>query len=181
MQDGRFSKLSHFWHVRFFFEGFLPQNNSNVLVEWLNVFRILQRLFCKGYFAKPFCKGYSLCMHYILCKMADLENFLNSRIYGVFASGFLHRQLLCSCGIVFRMFLGFLIFDPNWPLCKGYSLCLCYSLCKVVDFQNCLISRIFGVFWAVFWTDNSYVLVELFFDVFGIFNFWFKLTTFQRL
>ena len=40
----------------------------------------------------------------------------------------------------FEMFLGILIFDPKWGFCMGYSLCV------MADFQNGLISRIFGVF-----------------------------------
>ena len=40
----------------------------------------------------------------------------------------------------FDMFFGILIFDPKWGICKGYSLCM------MADFQNGLISRIFGVF-----------------------------------
>ena len=35
-----------------------------------------------------FCKGYSLCI------MADFENGLTSRIFGVFSSVFLHRTTL---------------------------------------------------------------------------------------
>ena len=48
----------------------------------------------------------------------------------------------------FDMFFGILIFDPKWGFCMGYSLCM------MADFQNGLISRIFGVFWAVFCTEQ---------------------------
>ena len=59
------------------------------------------------------------------------------------------------------MFFAFLIFDPNLPFCKGYSLCMDYSLCKMAAFQNGLISRIFGVFSSGFFAKNNcYVLVE---------------------
>ena len=37
------------------------------------------------YLKRRFCMGYSLCM------MADFENGLISRIFGLFSSGFLHR------------------------------------------------------------------------------------------
>ena len=37
-------------------------------------------------------------------------------------------------------FFGILIFDPKSKFCMGYSLCM------MADFQNALISRIFGVF-----------------------------------
>ena len=40
----------------------------------------------------------------------------------------------------FDMFFGILIFDLNWGFCMGYSLCM------MADFQNALISPIFGVF-----------------------------------
>ena len=38
------------------------------------------------------------------------------------------------------MFFGILIFEPKWGFCMGYRLCM------MTDFQNDLISRIFGVF-----------------------------------
>ena len=44
------------------------------------------------------------------------------------------------CRIDFDMFFGILIFDPKWGFCMGYSLCM------MADFQNALISPIFGVF-----------------------------------
>ena len=42
--------------------------------------------------------------------------------------------------IDFDMFFGILIFDPKSGFCMGYSLCM------MADFQNALISRIFGIF-----------------------------------
>ena len=42
----------------------------------------------------------------------------------------------------FDMFFGIIIFDPKW------GFCMCYSLCMMADFQNALISGIFGVFWS---------------------------------
>ena len=52
-------------------------------------------------------------------------------------------------------FFGILIFDPNRQFCKGYSLC------KMADFQNGLISGLFGVFSSGFFAQNySNVLVE---------------------
>ena len=44
------------------------------------------------------------------------------------------------CRKDFDMFFGILIFDPKSGFCMGYSLCM------MADFQNALISRIFGVF-----------------------------------
>ena len=38
--------------------------------------------------------GYSLCMGYSLCEMADFQNGPIFRIFGVFWSGFFHRTTL---------------------------------------------------------------------------------------
>ena len=50
--------------------------------------------------------------------------------------------------MIFRMdfdrFFGILIFDLKWGFCMGYSLCM------LGDFQNALISRIFGIFSSSF-------------------------------
>ena len=40
----------------------------------------------------------------------------------------------------FDMFFGILFFEPKWGFCMGYSLCM------MADFENALISGIFGVF-----------------------------------
>ena len=63
------------------------------------------------------------------------------------------------------MFSWMLIFDPNWPFCKGYSPCM------MADFQNRLISRIFGVFSNGFlhrtsltWLKNRFVACFLEFE-----------------
>ena len=48
------------------------------------------------------------------------------------------------CRMDFDMFFGILIFDPKSKFSMGYSLCM------MADFQNDLISPIFGVFWSGF-------------------------------
>ena len=48
------------------------------------------------------------------------------------------------CRMDLDMFFGILIFEPKLGFCMGYSLCM------ITDFQNGLISRIFGVFWSGF-------------------------------
>ena len=48
----------------------------------------------------------------------------------------------------FDMFFGILIFEPKWGFCMSYSLCM------IADFQNALISRIFGVFSSGFCTEQ---------------------------
>ena len=99
-------------------------------------FRIVSRTFLAVWNCDsnwPFCQVYSL------CKMADFQNGLISRMLGVFSSGFLHRTTLKCFRIFFRRFFANWVLDPNWPFCKVYSLC------KMADFQNGLISQIFGV------------------------------------
>ena len=73
--------------------------------------------------------------------MAIFGNFQNGLIFQilpVFSSGFLHRTTR-----LFIIFLAFLIFDPKWGFCKGYSLCL---VAIFGNFQNGLIFRILAVF-----------------------------------
>ena len=48
------------------------------------------------------------------------------------------------CRMDFDMFFGILNFDPKRRFCMGYSLCM------MADFQNGIISRIFGVLWSGF-------------------------------
>ena len=48
------------------------------------------------------------------------------------------------CRMDFDMFFAILIFDPKSTFCMGYRLWM------MADFQNALISRIFGVFWSGF-------------------------------
>ena len=44
------------------------------------------------------------------------------------------------CRMDFDLFFVILIFEPKSGFCMGYSLCM------MADFENALISRIFGVF-----------------------------------
>ena len=68
-----------------------------------------------------------------------------SVIFGVFSNGFLHRTILnVVVESIFAYFFGILIFDPNRQFCKGYSLS------KMTDFQDGLISGIFGAFYGGF-------------------------------
>ena len=91
-----------------------------------------------------FCMGYSLWM------MADFQNGLLSRIFGVFWSGFFAQnkyKWFVEC--ILTCFLKILIFDPKWGFCMGFSLCM------MGNFENALISRIFVVFWSVFFAQNK--------------------------
>ena len=79
----------------------------------------------------------------------------------------------------FAPFWHFYFFNPNWPFCMGYSPCI---LANFGHFQNAFISRILGVFWSGFlhtttlmWSYNHFS------HLFGIFNFWPKLTILHGL
>ena len=89
-------------------------------------------------------------MGYSLCMMADFPNGLISRIFSVFWSGFVLRTTLNDLETLFDMFFGILTFDPKWGFCMGYSLC------RMADFQNGLISRIFSVFLSGFFAQNNF-------------------------
>ena len=82
----------------------------------------------------PFCMGYRL------TKMEDLQNALISRLFGVFARGFLHRTTLCIPQNHFQPVFGKKRLKITCPFCMGYRLT------KMEDLQNALISRLFGVF-----------------------------------
>ena len=56
-----------------------------------------------------------------------------SNISGLFWANSSIQQLYCACRVVFRMFLAILMFDPNSPFCKGYSL---YMVAIFATFQN---------------------------------------------
>ena len=77
--DGRFSKSSHFSNIWCFLTRFFAQSNSNVIKETLFRMFFLISIFDVKW---PFCQGYSL------CTMADVQNRLISRIFGVFSSSF---------------------------------------------------------------------------------------------
>ena len=132
----------------------------------------------------PFGKGYSLCMGSTLCLKWPILKILSFLEYlVVFRASFFTEQLQCSCGIVFRMFLAFLIFDPKRPFCKAYSLCMGYTLClkwpifKILSFLEYLV-----VFPACFFHRTTLMFLwNCFSHVSGIVNFSPKLTIWQRL
>ena len=82
----------------------------------------------------PFCLGYRL------TKMEDLQNALISRLFGVFAGGFMHRTTLCIPQNHFQHVFAKKKLKITCPFCMGYRLT------KMEDLQNALISRLFGVF-----------------------------------
>ena len=84
-QNGGSSKCSHILTIWCFCTRFFAQNNS------MHSVANFQRVFAKKKLkiTCPFCMGYRL------TKMEDLQNALISRLFGVFAGGFLHRTTLC--------------------------------------------------------------------------------------
>ena len=81
----------------------------------------------------------SFCMGYRLTKMEDLQNALISRLFGVFARGFLHRATLCIPQNHFQHVFAKKKLKITCPFCMGYRLT------KMEDLQNALISRLYGV------------------------------------
>ena len=82
----------------------------------------------------------SFFMGYRLTKMEDLQNALISRLFGVFARGFLHRTTLCIPQNHFQHVFAKKKVENNWVIFHGLQTY------KMEDLQNALISRLFGVF-----------------------------------
>ena len=61
------------------------------------------------------------------------------------------------------MLFAILIFDPDWPLCKGYSLCI---VAIFANFQNGLISQILVAFWSRFLHKKSLMACRVFYRMF---------------
>ena len=77
----------------------------------------------------PFCKGLSLCMGYSFWKRENFKYRLISRIFKAFSSSFFFAQNNCNVFVEwFSHFFTFLVFDLNWPSCKGYSRFLTWFL-----------------------------------------------------
>ena len=107
------------------------------------------------------------------------SNALIFRILGVFCSGFLHTTTLMWSYNHFSHLFGIFNFWPKLTICMGYSPCI---LANFGHFQNALIFRILGVFWSGFlhtttlmWSYNHFL------HLFGVFNFWPKLTILHGL
>ena len=83
---------------------------------------------------------------------ANFQNGLIFRILAVFWSRFLHNTTVCASTAVFCMLLAILIFDPNLPPSKGYSLCI---VAIFANFQNGLISQILAAFRSRFLHKTS--------------------------
>ena len=81
----------------------------------------------------------------------------------------MQKIFYCSCKIILSIFLEKNFFDPTCPFCMGYRLT------KMVDFQNALISGIFGFFcYGLFAQKISIVFMESFLACFWkkMFFYW---------
>ena len=95
----------------------------------------------------PFCMGYRL------TKMEDLQNALISRLFGVFAGGFLHRTTLCIPQNHFQHVFAKKKVENNLPILHGLqtyqnggsSKCSFRRISRLFG-VFALISRLFGVF-----------------------------------
>ena len=132
VHGGRFLKWSHFSNIWCFCDWF-------IFTEQL--YMICRMDFDMSFGVLIFDPKCVFCMRYSLCIMADFQNGVISRVCLVFFRAvFCTKVVQIICRIHFDTFFGILVFDLKWGFCMGYSLWI------MADFQNGLISRIFGVF-----------------------------------
>ena len=115
--------------------------------------------------------------------MADFQNPLISRVFGVFSNWFLHWSTLMFLWNCFSHVFGILNFWPKQTLLQTLEpLHGLYPLPQMADFQTPLISPKFGVFSSFFSHRTTLMFLwNRFSHVSGIFNFSPKLTIWQRL
>ena len=108
-QNGGSSKCCHISTIQCFCTWFFAQNNSTHSVESFSA------CFCekKLKITCPFCMGYRL------TKMEDLQNAVTSRLFGVFARGFLHRTTLCIPQNHFQHVFAKKKVENNLPILHG--------------------------------------------------------------
>ena len=105
-------------------------------------------------------------MGYNLCKMGDFQNGLISQIFRVFSRFIAQNNSNgCFCRMVFRIFLEFLIFDPNWPFCKAIAFPWAITFARWLIFKKVSFLQHLVFFRAVFCTEHS-VFVECSFCMF---------------
>ena len=114
---------------------------------------------------RPFCTGYiafAWAIAFTRWPIFKIVSFLEYLV--LFPVVFLHRTTLVFLYNRFAHVFGHFNFSPNQTILhRVYSLCMGYSLYKMADFQNRLISRIFGSFSSSFFAqNNSSLLVQPF-------------------
>ena len=110
MQDGGFSKSSHFSNIWCFFKRFFPNNNSSLLVQLFSAcFWPFQFLTQTEYFSKAI--GFAWAIAFARWSIFKIVSFLEYLVF--FPALFYTEQLSSSFTTVLRMFLAIFIFDPN--------------------------------------------------------------------
>ena len=125
-KDGGFSKCSHISTIWCFYRRFFAQNNSIYFLQ----------SFLACFFEKKVENNLP-----ILHGLQAYQNALIFRLIGVFTGGFLHRTTLFISQSHFQHVFAKKKVENNLPI-----LPIGYKLTKMEDFQNTLISRLFGVF-----------------------------------
>ena len=107
MEDLQNALISRLFGV--FGRGFL--HRTTLCIPWLIFSMFLRKKNLK--ITCPFCMGYRL------TKMEDLQNALISRLFGVFARGFLHRTTLCIAWNHFQHVFAKKKVENNLPILHG--------------------------------------------------------------
>ena len=111
--------------------------------------------------------------------LAILELLLFFEYELFFRAVFSIEQLQCVVETFLACLFAFLIFDPKWRFCKGYSLCL---VAIFGNFENALICRILAVFSSRFLYRTTSMCCRNVFSMFlCLFNFWPKVTILESL
>ena len=110
----------------------------------------------------------------------NIISFLEYLVF--FRSVFSTEQFQYSCRMVFRLFLTYLSFDPNCPFWKSLGFSWAIACARWPIFNSILFLEYLVFFRAVFLHRTTLLLLQNEFShVFGIFNFWLKLTILQRI
>ena len=151
MQDGRFSKSSHFWNIWCFFQRFFPQNISNKLAESiLTCFRQFKLLALIKYFAKAI--AHAKAIDFARWPIFKIVSFLE---YLVFFQGFLAQnissklaELILTCFRQFKFLAQIKYFAKAIAHAKAIEFAR-WPIFKIVSFLEYLV-----FFPAVFSTEH---------------------------
>ena len=146
MEDLRKNLISRLFGV--FSRGFLQRTTLCIPQNYF------QHGFAKKKRLKTTCP---FCMGYRFTEMEDLKNALISRLFGVFARGFLHRTTLCIPQIHFQHGFAKKKVENNLPILHGLQ-----TYRNGGSSKESHISTIWCFFTRVFAKNNSMHSVELF-------------------
>ena len=114
---------------------FFAENDCKWFVKWI------LRCFLEFQFLMQ-SKDFAWAIAFAWWPILKIISFLEYLVF--FGAVFCREQLLMICRMDFDMCFVILTFEPKWGFCMGYSLW------RMADFENALISRIFGAFWSGF-------------------------------